>query len=48
MPENIKLPDYAFSSIPTEEINSNYSQKLIEVKSKEDIDKLRDSCLLGR
>ena len=47
VPEHIKLPDYAISGIPTEEINSKYYNKIIEVKSKEEIDVLREVCILG-
>jgi len=35
------MPDYASTGIPQEEINSKYYQQMIEVKSKEDLDKLR-------
>lgn len=40
------MPDYAKTGIPQEEINSRSGP--IEVKSKEEIDVLREICVLGR
>ncbi|KAL4476473.1 hypothetical protein ABPG74_010206 [Tetrahymena malaccensis] len=48
VPEHIKKPDYASSGIPNEEINSKFTNKVIEVKSFEDIEKMRKVSLLGR
>jgi len=45
VPEHIKRPDYAISGIPHEEINNRSGP--IEVKSKEEIDVLREVCILG-
>ncbi len=45
VPEHIKKPDYALSGVPNEEIQ-NRSQP-IEVKSKEEIQNMRDSCVIG-
>lgn len=39
------MPDYAKTGIPQEEINSRSGP--IEVKSKEEIDVLREICVLG-
>lgn len=47
VPEEIKKPDYAFTSIPTEEMNSPY-QKTILVNDENSIEKMREVCLLGR
>ena len=41
VPTHIKMPDYAYTGIPAEEINSKYSEKFIEVKSAKDLDKMR-------
>ena len=41
----IKKPDYAISGIPQEEINNRSGP--IEVKSKEEIDVMREVCVLG-
>jgi len=48
VPSHIKKPDYYQSGIPSEEINSKYNSKIVEVKSFEDIEKMRKVCLLGR
>ena len=41
-------PDYAETGVPTMELTSRYAEKIIEVKSKKDIEKIREVCLLGR
>lgn len=46
VPDHIKKPDYGLSGVPAEEQMSR-SSKIIEVKSAEDIERLRESCLLG-
>jgi methionyl aminopeptidase len=48
VPNHIKKPDYYQSGIPSEEINSKAATKIVEVKSFEEIEKMRKVCLLGR
>lgn len=48
VPEHIKKPDYALSGIPNEEINSKLANKVIEVKSFEDLEKMKKVSLLGK
>jgi methionyl aminopeptidase len=47
VPEHISKPDYYYSSIPTEEMNTPY-QKTILVNTYEDIQKMRELSILGR
>ena len=47
VPENITKPDYAYSGTPIEEIQTRLNQ-VIEVKSFEEIQKMRESCLIGQ
>lgn len=47
VPDHIKKPDYATSGIPTSEINSK-SQKIIDVKTPEDIQNLRKCAVIAR
>lgn len=47
VPEHIPRPDYAFTSVPKKEQESNL-QKVVESKSEEDIAKLREVAVLAR
>jgi methionyl aminopeptidase len=45
VPETIPKPEYAISGMPNEEARA---QSVIEVKSPEEIEKMRAACLIGR
>lgn len=46
VPENIVKPEYALSGYPTEEMD-NKQNKAIEVKTPEEIQNMREACLIG-
>ena len=47
VPDTIKKPEYALSGFPTEEMD-NKQNKAIEVKTPEEIQSMRDACLIGK
>ena len=47
VPDNVVKPDWADTGIPTEEQKSK-SAKIIEVYSPEEIEIMREVCLLGK
>ncbi len=46
VPETIKKPEYALSGFPTEEMD-NKQNKAIEVKTPDEIQAMREACLIG-
>jgi len=45
--EKIPKPEYAISGVPSEEMQSR-GNAMIEVKGKEEIEKMREACIIGR
>lgn len=47
IPSHIPKPDYFSSGYPTAEMNSK-ANRIIETKTKEEIENLRQACLIGK